>query len=78
MEQIYVQKIEQLLKYCPEGSKCHKQKVENLCKAEDVGLESFLQCLEKAPFECTSALSYDGSYYCACRPRVYIAKAFKV
>jgi hypothetical protein len=74
MEKEYDQWMEELIKHCPPDCKCHKQGIKNLCKARDVGLESFAECMEENPLECTFALPYDGSYYCKCGPRVYIAK----
>ena len=74
MEQAYVQRIEQLLRDCPQGSKCHNQEAGNLCKAKDVGMELFVECLEENPFECICATYFAQSWYCACPPRVHIAK----
>ncbi len=78
MEPAYVQTIEQILEYCPEKCKSRNQKVKDLCKVKDVELESFLQCMDKAPYDCISALYHDGSHHCLCSCRIYIAKAFKV
>ena len=51
--------------------------IENLCKAKDVGLQSSVLCLEKNPGLCACAFSDKGSFYCSCRPRVYIAKVLQ-
>jgi hypothetical protein len=77
MEQVNEQKIEELIMCCLEDCKCHKQGIDNLCKAEHVGLEAFVECREKNPFECTTAFSYEDSYCCFCPLRVYIAKELK-
>jgi len=77
MEETYVRRMEQLIGSFPEGSKCHEQDVENLCKARDIGMESFVLCLEKKPSECISAVFFAHSWYCSCPPRVHIAKELK-
>jgi hypothetical protein len=77
MEQAYVQRIEQLIRDCPEGSKCHNREVRNLCKARDLGMELFVECLEENPFECVCSVSFGDSWYCSCPPRVHIAKEFE-
>jgi hypothetical protein len=77
MEKTYVQRMEQLIGSFPEGSKCHKLGVENLCKARDIGMESFVLCLEEEPFECISSVFFAHSWYCSCPPRVHIAKELK-
>jgi hypothetical protein len=63
---------------CPKGFKCSTERFENLCKAEDVGMESYLHCLEERPLECTFSVGFFGDrYYCECPLRVYIAKKLK-
>jgi len=63
---------------CPKGFSCCTDGLENLCKAEDVGMESYLACLEERPFECKFSVSFFGDrYYCECPLRVYIAKKLK-
>jgi hypothetical protein len=49
MEQAHVQKLERLIGYDPEGCRCHEQGIARLCKAKDLGLESFAECLEEDP-----------------------------
>ena len=78
MEQAYVQRLEQLIEYFPEGSKCHQQGVEKLCKARDIGMDSFVECLEKEPLECVCAIHCAHSWYCSCPPRIRIAKELNV
>jgi hypothetical protein len=62
---------------CSKSFKCYKRGFKNLCKAEDVGVETFLKCLEEHPAECKFALPTGHSYYCSCPLRVYIAKKLK-
>ncbi len=64
---------------CTKGFKCCTEVLENLCKAEDVGMESYLHCLEERPLECTFSVGFFGDrYYCNCPLRVYIAKKSKM
>ena len=59
---------------CRKDFKCYKSNLSQLCKAKDVGLESFLECLEENPRDCEFSISYGYSYYCRCPVRVYIAR----
>jgi hypothetical protein len=52
----------------------HKSEFENPCKAQDVGLETFVECLEEHPYDCPFSIPLDGLYYCKCPLCVYIAK----
>ena len=59
---------------CPKDFECYSPGLENLCKAKDIGLKSFVQCLER-PGECEFSFSVGGSErFCDCVLRVYIAK----
>ena len=62
---------------CPKNFKCAEGGFEDLCKATDIGLENFLNCLEKNPADCPFALSYGLRYLCQCPLRVYLAKKLK-
>jgi hypothetical protein len=59
---------------CPKNFKCYKSGYENLCKAKDVGLESYLECLEGNPSACKFLIMHRNIFYCSCPLRVYIAK----
>ena len=63
---------------CPKGFICYKSGYENLCKAEDIGIESFLVCLEQDPVDCKFSISFGDGFFCQCPLRVYIAKKMKV
>jgi len=41
---------------CPKDFVCYKSGFKTLCKAEDVGMQSYLRCLEKNPSDCIFAL----------------------
>lgn len=62
---------------CPKDFRCWKSGLAVLCKARDIGQESFLECLEENPQECKFSLSFGYSYFCQCPLRVYIAKELK-
>ena len=62
---------------CPKDFNCHKQGFKVLCKAKDVGLESYLECLEERPQDCPLSVEFGGLFYCRCPLRIYIAKELK-
>jgi hypothetical protein len=49
-------KIEEIMAgmKCPKDFRCAESGFERLCKAEDIGLENHLLCLEDNPFSATS------------------------
>jgi hypothetical protein len=55
------QEIQELIKDCPPGCKCHPRGIQDFCKARDIGMESFVECLEEEPFDC----SYGHSMFCS-------------
>ncbi len=59
---------------CPEDFKCYKSNFKNICKIEDIGLDSFLKCLEKDVKNCPFSIYFGGVYFCKCPLRLYIAK----
>jgi hypothetical protein len=62
----------------PQDFKWHKPGSGFSCKAEDIGLGSFVKCLEKEPHSCPFSVPYADSYYCKCFPRVYMARELKI
>jgi hypothetical protein len=44
------------------------------CKAKDVGLDCYVECLEKNSHRCPFLVSYADSYFCISPARVYVAK----
>jgi hypothetical protein len=60
-----------------EDGKCYKKRIEGLCRAEDIGLDSFVQCLEENPHECPHSTLLYGAHYCKHPLRVDIAKKLK-
>ena len=76
MEGEHKRKIEELMGgiNCPKEFSCCQSDFDNLCKARDIGMQSYLECLEENPRDCTFSLGYADSYYCKCPLRRYIAK----
>jgi hypothetical protein len=56
---------------------CHKQRIESFCKARDVGMETFVECLEEDPYECPYSMLLDSVHYCKHPLRIHIAKKVK-
>ena len=59
---------------CPKDFICYRSGLEELCRVRDIGLESFLVCLESHTLECKFSLYYGRLYFCQCQLRIYIAK----
>jgi hypothetical protein len=62
---------------CPKGFKCADSGFERLCKANDFGLEGYLDCLEDKPVNCPFAISFGYGYLCQCPLRLYLCKKLK-
>jgi hypothetical protein len=62
---------------CPKDFQCYRTGLKNLCKARDIGLESFVACLVSDPLECKFSLLFGGVFFCTCSLRIYIAKHLK-
>jgi hypothetical protein len=77
MEQAHVQGVEEVMHETelPKDFKYYKPGVGFTCKAKDVGMESYLACLEEHPLECKFSVGFFGDrYYCSCSARIYVAK----
>ena len=79
MEQDLEKKLQEIVGSftCPKDFKCYKSGFEKLCKAQEVGLETHIECLEETSFECKFSVVFGGLYYCRCPLRIYIAKELK-
>jgi len=62
---------------CPKDFKCYKSGFENLCQANDVGKQTFVQCLELNPDGCSFSKLIAIAYICYCPLRIYISKKLK-
>ncbi len=79
MENSYKKKIENIVCriHCTKDIKCYEANIENICKAEDIGLPMHLVCLEEKPQTCNFSLSIGKEFYCGCPLRFYIARELK-
>ncbi|MEE9223983.1 MAG: hypothetical protein V3U51_04465 [Thermoplasmata archaeon] len=48
---------------CPKDFRCCKSGFDVLCKARDIGLDSFLVCLDDDPPDCVFSLTYGTKYF---------------
>jgi hypothetical protein len=62
---------------CPKGFQCYQSGLKVLCKAKDIGLETYLECMEVYPQKCPFSVAFGYSHFCKCPLRVYIAKKLK-
>ena len=72
-------KIEEIMSglKCEKNFNCADSGFEILCKAKDIGLDNYLDCLESDPQKCNFVLSFGDGYMCQCPVRVYLAKKLK-
>jgi hypothetical protein len=62
---------------CPKSFKCYESGFDNICRAKDFGIESFLLCLENNPRDCKFSIPFKRSYLCHCPLRIYLSKKLK-
>jgi len=62
---------------CSKDFVCYTSGQIRLCRAEDIGLDTYLVCLEMNPGECKFAVIFGDKHFCHCPLRVYIAKKMK-
>ena len=58
---------------CTKGFKCYESGFKILCKAKDIGIDSFLECLERDPNACQFSFPFGITHLCRCPIRVYVA-----
>lgn len=76
MEQDIKENIKEIIDdiKCPRAFCCMDIGFDKPCKTKEIGLETFLECLEERPDDCPFSLSYSGMFLCECPLRVYICK----
>ena len=76
MEQDYKKQLEEIIDglKCPKDFICYQSGFASLCKAQDIGMETFLDCLDEKSHECKFSVPTGKYYICKCPLRVYIAK----
>ena len=72
----YKTEIEKIISQnkCTKAYKCYNSGLKMLCKAKDIGLDSFVECLEREPNACDFSFPFGLMYLCQCPLRIYIAK----
>ena len=72
-------KIEEIMAgiKCPKNFECADSGFERLCKAKDVRLDNYLECLEENPSHCSFGLPFGNVHFCQCPLRVFLAKKLK-
>ncbi len=61
---------------CRKGLICYKSGFRKLCKAKDIGEETFLECLDDDATDCVFSSSYGDSHFCECPLRIYLATKY--
>jgi hypothetical protein len=76
MEKTHIQQTKETLAGQKLLAECERYKpgVGFICKAKDIGLDSFVQCLEKDSHLCVFSIRYAHSYFCKSPARVQAAK----
>ena len=59
---------------CSKDFRCCKSGLKKLCKARDIGLEQYVECLGEEPHNCEFSLSFGSGYFCTCPVRIYLVK----
>jgi hypothetical protein len=59
---------------CVKGFKCYELGFNNICHAKDIGIESFVECLERRTKECKFSFPFGHSHLCQCPLRIYVKK----
>lgn len=62
---------------CRKNFQCYKSESAKVCKARDIGLEQYVECLEDDPQNCEYSLSFGVGYFCRCPLQLYIVKRLK-
>jgi len=79
MEKSLREKIKKIIDdiECPRDFECYKSGFEYLSEIKDIGLNSFLECVDKKANGCVFSVSFGESIFCRCPLRLYIAKELK-
>lgn len=59
---------------CQRGRTCVQNGFSDICKARDLGLENYVDCLSERPNNCQFAMSFGNGHLCTCTARVFLAK----
>ena len=72
-------KIEEIMGglQCPKNFKCAESGFKHLCKATDIGIDSYLKCLEETHSVCSFKFFFGDGHLCQCPLRVYLSRKLK-
>jgi len=78
IEQSHQRQIEEIMSgmKCSKEFICYKSGLKQLCNTKDIGIEAYVECLEKTPPYCSFAFPFASVHLCKCPMRVFIAKEF--
>jgi hypothetical protein len=76
MEEGWEKEVQELINglECPRDFICYKSGLQQLSKTRDIGLETFLVCLEKHANKCVFSVFFGELFFCQCPLRIYMAK----
>lgn len=63
---------------CPRRFRCYQSGFQDLGQVKDIGLESFLECLEEAPRTCPFCVPFASRHFCQCPLRLYVARTLGI
>jgi hypothetical protein len=65
---------------CPKDFICSRTKFEQVCGAEDIGLEVYIECSGESLKTkwCSFSLSFGNGFMCKCPLRIYLARTLKI
>jgi hypothetical protein len=82
VEEKHKKKIEEIMAEmeCEKDFECYKSEFNDICKAKNSGIYSYVDCLEEMQEArlCQFSLSFGEGFLCKCPLRVYIAKNLKI
>ena len=59
---------------CGHGHRCAHDDLADVCRARDLGLENYVDCLSESPRDCEYSLSLGHGHLCRCPARIFLAK----
>lgn len=62
---------------CKKNFACVENGFKNLCKAEDIGIDTFIKCLEEQSLACSFAVPFGTANFCQCQLRIYLSRKLK-
>ena len=76
MDQELRKQIEEIVEDmdCSKEFECCEGNFTNVCRAKDIGIDSFLECLEENTHECEFTMPFGDAFFCKCPVRMAIAR----